>query len=113
LAVDKILELYPNLKKDKKIIVNNVLGKREVQKKDYVLEKLNIKNKSIYKDTFGNLMDANVNLVGFWSEVIGPDKSFDIVYHFFDNIKKIKTKLTRNKRKINMAYIDNMKKSKK
>jgi hypothetical protein len=109
LTVDKILELYPNLKKDKKSIINNILGTHEVQKKIYIIEKINIKNKSIYKDTFGNLMDENVNLVGFWSENTNPDQKTDIIYYFFDDIKKIKIKLSRNKKKIDMAYIDNMK----
>lgn len=113
LAIDKILELYPNLKKDKTSIVNKVLGKQEVQKKDYVVEKLDVYNKTIYKDTFGNLMDANVNLVGFWSEITDPNNNINVVYHFFDDIKKIKTKLARNKKKINMAYIDNIKNKKK
>lgn len=112
LAIDKILELYPNLKKDKTSIVNKVLGKQEVQKKDYVVEKLDVYNKTIYKDTFGNLMDANVNLVGFWSEITDPNNNINVVYHFFDDIKKIKTKLARNKKKINMAYIDNIKNKK-
>lgn len=111
LAIDKILELYPNLKKDKRLIVNNVLGgKQEAQKKEYIVEKINVKsNKSVYKDTFGNLIDSDVNLIGFWSEYTTPDKNTKIVFHFFDDIKKIKSKIARNKRKINLAHIANIK----
>jgi hypothetical protein len=112
LTIDKIIELYPNLKKDKKSIVDNVLGNHEIQKKDCVLEKLNIKNKSIYKDSFGNLMDADVNLVGFWMEPTVTTVP-TIIYHFFSDIKKIKTKISKNKKKINMMYINNMKYNKK
>lgn len=110
LAVDKILELYPNLKKDKRSIINNVLGKQELQKKTYVIEKINVKNKSIYKDSFGNLIDENVNLVGFWTESVDTDnKEKKIpIYHFFNEIKKIKTKISRNKRKINLTHIVNI-----
>ncbi len=120
LAVDKILEMYPNLKKDKIKMVDCVLGKQEVQKKDYVLEKLDIKtnksenkNRSIYKDSYGNLIDSEVNLVGFWTEETGPDKKLQNTFTFFDDIKKIKTKMIRNKKKINMAYVSNIKKNNK
>lgn len=115
LAVDKILELFPNLKKDKRLMINHVLGKQEAPKKDYILEKLDskqFKNKSIYKDSYGNLMDADVNLIGFWTEQTGPDKKTQNIFNFFDDIKKIKTRTTKNKNKINLAYISTIKKNK-
>lgn len=101
LTIDKILDLYPNLKKDKRLIINNILGKQEVQKKNDVLEKLEITNKSIYKDSHGNLMDTNVNLTGFWTEKINQDKQTTYKYYFFDDIKKIKNKIILNKKNIN------------
>ena len=121
LTIDKILDLYPVLKKDKLSIINNVFGKNEIKKKSHVLEKIDIPNKSIYKDAFGNLMDENVNLVGFWIESKNlnnqsnqPDQlnqlsqtnqqnntsSDNIKFIFFDQTKKIKNKININKKKL-------------
>lgn len=105
LAIEKILEMYPNLRKDRKIIVDCVLGKKEVIKKEYVLEKLNVKGKNIYKDDSGNIINEHVDLVGFWL----PDKDDNgkpkINYLFFNETKKIRAKIMRNKKKVeSMVY---------
>lgn len=100
LTIDKILEMYPNLKKDKKDIVDGVLGKREIKKKDYILEKLNVKGKNFYKDEFGNVMNDKVDLIGFWTEDKNSDGIKKTAFMFFNEIKRAKAKLYRNKRKV-------------
>jgi hypothetical protein len=105
LAIEKILEMYPNLRKDRKIIVDCVLGKKEVIKKEYVLEKLNVKGKNIYKDDLGNIINENVDLVGFWLPDKDESGKSKINYLFFNETKKIRAKIMRNKKKVeNMVY---------
>lgn len=103
MAIDKILELYPNLKKDKVTITDVVLGKKEIKKKQYVLEKLNIKDKNYYRDTNGNIVNEKAILVGF---CIDDNKNeLYTKYSFFDEFKKIKAKIIRNKNKIDKTYL--------
>lgn len=94
-TIDKILELFPNLKKDKLMIVDNVLGKKPEIKKDYILEKINLKGKNFYKDMDGNIINENVDLVGFHIIIDNNPK-----FMFFNDIKKIKISMTRYKKKI-------------
>lgn len=115
LTIEKIIELFPNLKKEKKLIVDNVLGKTDVQKRDYVVEKLDLKNKNMknkifYKDSFGNIMNGSVELVGFWTEkyVNGAGEKPKIDFVFFDDIKRIKAKLNKNKKALDLKYIGMM-----
>lgn len=96
LTIEKILEIYPNLKKDKKSIVDHVLGKKEVQKKCYILEKINVKNKNVYRDEQGNVINDKIELIGFWEQ----EKNGRIKYMFFSERKNLKAKMARNKRKI-------------
>jgi len=98
ITVDLILEIYPNLKKDKKKIVDNVLGKKETPKKSYIIEMLNLPNKKLYKDTFGNIINENADLVGFWIDDIHNSSCITVL--FFDDIKNIKIKLCKNKKKL-------------
>lgn len=104
-AIDKILEMYPNLKKDKREMVTHVLGKQPVEKELYIVEKIDVKNTNAYMDNFGNLIDPNANLIGFWTEIqtnseSGKEKQFA----FFNEIKKITTRITKNKNKIDKFY---------
>jgi hypothetical protein len=48
ITIDKILEMYPSLKKDRMLIVNNILNKREQKVDDFVLEKVKIDNVNYY-----------------------------------------------------------------
>jgi predicted nucleic acid-binding Zn-ribbon protein len=64
--VDKIIAMRPKLKKDRKDILDNILGRYEKKVNDYddVLEKITIKDKVYYKDNLGLLFDADVSIVG-------------------------------------------------
>jgi hypothetical protein len=102
IIVDKIVELYPNLKRDKQYILDYVLDNKLFQKKSDVLEKLNIKNKNIYMDSSGNLIDKNIKLVGFWKNIKDENENNLIKYIFFDETKKMKNKILKNIKKFNM-----------
>ena len=85
ITIDKILEMYPSLKKDRMIIVNNILNKREQKIDDFVLERVKIDNINYYFDPDGNIIDENVNLVGFF--VKNKDKYGYCL--FSDNVKRM------------------------
>jgi hypothetical protein len=63
-TIEKIIECFPQLKKDKQVLINYVLGKSTPKPNDYVLDKVVIGNKVYYRDPCGLLMDANTKLVG-------------------------------------------------
>ncbi len=64
--IDKIIAMRPKLKKDRKDILDNILGRVEKKINDYddVLEKIIIKDKVYFKDNLGLLFDVDVNIVG-------------------------------------------------
>lgn len=81
MAIDKIIEMYPNLKKDRDVIVSSVLGKIEKKPNTFVLEKILLDNISFYRDPEGNLVDSNINLIGVYAET---DTEF--IYYLFDDV---------------------------
>ena len=66
ITIDKILEMYPSLKKDRTLIVDNILNKKEHKVEDFILEKVKIDDGNYYFDLNGNIIDEDVNLVGFF-----------------------------------------------
>jgi hypothetical protein len=92
-VIDKILDMYPLLKRDRLHIVDNILEKKRKKTVDYILEKFTHNDKSYYRDSIGNIIDENVNLVGIYllSHKSYLDNSIDqnYIYYFFDDIKKI------------------------
>jgi hypothetical protein len=64
--VDKIIAIHPKLKKERKDILDNILGKLEKKNNIYddTLEKIEIDKSTYYKDNGGLLFDKKVNIVG-------------------------------------------------
>jgi len=81
MTIDKIIEMYPNLKKDRDTIVNNVFGKKEQKVDTFVLEKVSFKDVSFYRDPDGNLIDVNMKLIGMYVET-----ETDYIYYLFDDV---------------------------
>jgi hypothetical protein len=87
--VDKIIELFPELKKNKTLILSEVLSPKDKDSGDYLLEKIIVNEKSFYKDRYRCILDENINLVGIWEF---KDGSF-MYYIFDDEFKKINYEL--------------------
>ena len=83
IAVEKIIEACPHLKKDKLIFINIVLDKKEQRSKEYVLEKIKINNEIYYSDNNGNLFNCKVALIGVCVVVKNISQ-----YHLFSENKK-------------------------
>lgn len=81
-AVNKILEMYPFLKKDRVQIVDAILDKKDKKPTSYILERFSYKNKYFYKDPIGNIINSDVDLVGIYLS-----NGNMIKYFFFDEIK--------------------------
>lgn len=88
IAVEKILEFLPFLKKDRNQIIDVVLDKKIGKSNEKVLEKINYKGKFYYKDKNGNIINDKLDIVGLFS----LEKN-SISYYFFDEFQKIKQKL--------------------
>jgi hypothetical protein len=88
MTIDKIIEMYPHLKKDRDTIVNNVLGKKEQKVNNFILEKVSFKDISFYRDPDGNLLDSDINLIGLYLE-----NDFEYIYHLFDDIANTNKKI--------------------
>ncbi|ARF09251.1 hypothetical protein Catovirus_2_200 [Catovirus CTV1] len=84
--VDKFILMYPQLKKDKKKIINYLFNdKKEEQTKEHVLEKFYHKDNCYYRDKIGLIRDSQMELVGVYDVLNGQYN-----YFFFDDLKKYK-----------------------
>jgi len=96
-VVNKILDMYPQLKKEQLMIMNKVVGRKTSNKQpeptEIVLQKFKYKDKFFYKDAFGGILDENAKLIGTYKEEVGQeiccffdDKISDAVINFDINI---------------------------
>lgn len=73
-AVDTVIGMFPELKKDKEKILSNVLTPKpltmasSIREKTYVLQKVVIDGVSYYRDSHGNVIDNKLNLVGLYTQ---------------------------------------------
>ena len=85
-AIEKILALYPDLKKDKTNIITTVLGQKKNNDgdiKEKVVVEFTHNNKTYFKSKLGEIFDENINLVGTWKN----NYNNTIEYLFYDETK--------------------------
>lgn len=73
-VIDIIIEMYPELKKNKDEIINNVLNRHI---KQYILTKYVINNNIYYIDPYGMIIDKDVNFKGCFYDNKFYFNSFD------------------------------------
>jgi len=78
--IDKIIKMFPELKKFRDDIVYEITTPKKDLKDMYVLDKVIIDNNVFYKDDNFCIVDENIKIVGVWN--IENDKYF---YHLFNN----------------------------
>lgn len=83
ITIEKIIELYPNLKKDKHLITNYVLNKTETKINETVLNRIIINGQTYYYGADNNIIDGDVNLVG----IVAIEKN-EKKFILFSDIKK-------------------------
>lgn len=70
-TVEKMIEMYPKLKKDKNKIIDNILQNKiketnKYKEINYKLQKININGLLCYRDNENNVIDNNLNLIGLY-----------------------------------------------
>lgn len=87
--IDKILNLFPEMKKNRDFILTEILTPNKTQDNEFVFNKITINNDSYYIDKYKCIMNQNIELVGVWEYTNGIVK-----YHFFndDHVSKIAKK---------------------
>lgn len=81
-AVNIFLKMYPTLKKDKEIILNNILEKKQKKYEPYVIEKIDKLKFNAYIDRYNNIIDENINIIGLYIQSKNQ-------YLFFDELEKM------------------------
>lgn len=66
ITIDKILDMYPSLKKDRDVIISNILDKNRQMSERSIFEKIVIDKKNYYFEQSGIILDADTNLVGIF-----------------------------------------------
>lgn len=84
-VIDKILQMYPELKKEKKNIINNIFGgKKEDNSNEYILENFYYKEMTFYRDKNGLIRNNTTDIVGVY-EI----KDSEYKYYFFDELREL------------------------
>lgn len=84
-VIDKIIKLYPEMKKEKKNIIYNIFGTRKEETGDeYIVEKFKYKDLFYYRDKNGLIRTAETDIVGVYEILDGEYK-----YYFFDEFRKL------------------------
>lgn len=79
-VIDKIINMYPQLKKDKHIILAKIVGKTEIKNPDdYVLDKIIIDENVYYRDPHGLLLNNTASVVGFYTKINGENYQYYLV----------------------------------
>ncbi len=83
--IDTILEMYPELKKDKDEIVNNIINK---QPKNYILTKYIYKNITYYIDPYNTVIDKNLKFIGIFhnNKIVFNESYMNKIIKNYDNI---------------------------
>lgn len=84
--VEKLINLYPQLKKDKSIIIDNVLNNKKQIENNYILEKIQISENTYYIDPHGFIVNPNLQIVGYY---ILPITDNDCIKCYLHNSTKI------------------------
>jgi hypothetical protein len=79
-VIDKMINMYPQLKKDKHIILAKIVGKTELKNPDdYVLDKIVIDENVYYRDPHGLLLNDTASIVGFYAKTNGENYQYYLV----------------------------------
>lgn len=87
-TIDKIIEMFPRLRKQKSDILLVVLNNKEIKYDQYVLEKKILDGKPIYLDPYGNILDENIKIIGVYNQIQSVDDN-NIKIIIYDRIKKL------------------------
>ncbi len=84
--IDKIIKLFPEMKKKRDLILTEIVTPKKVVDNDYVLERIEINGGIYYKDKYKCILNSNIEIVGIWE-----DNGEKCTYHIFkDEVGKIK-----------------------
>lgn len=82
-VIDKVIEMFPQLKKDQLSIVNNILGHKEINNDYYILDKFIYNDKVYYRDPYCHIIDTELNVVGIYNY-----ENDNYKYYFHSSISK-------------------------
>lgn len=91
-TMETILDMYPHLKKDKEIILNKLLEKKEKKSDDYVLKKVIINDATYWCDPYKYLLNEDLIVVGYCFKGLNGETTYNFMkkYHNEDISKKMK-----------------------
>ena len=80
--LDKIIEIAPEIKKKREIILTHIIAPKNTGQTELVFEKIIINNMAYYKDKMKGLYDESYELVGLWTFMKSKN---DYEYYIFTN----------------------------
>ena len=79
--IDKMLKMYPQLARDRNLIMNNIFGQSTNEPKPYnEVYRFKYGDEVLYRDAYGSIWNANAVIVGAYRYANG-----DYIYCFFKN----------------------------
>lgn len=108
-TVDKMIKMYPQLKKDRTSILTNIIGNNHKQNsKEYEVIKFTINDQPYYKDQNGSILSGDAEIIGVYEY-----KANEYKYYLFKNYKGVQNKVIESCNKKMSKLQENMSKVKK
>lgn len=83
--IDKIINLFPELKKKRNYILNELITPKKKEEINYVLERIEVNGEVYYKDKYKCILNSNIEIVGICEQMNEKQE-----YHIFkDEVGKI------------------------
>jgi hypothetical protein len=93
--IEDLIEFYPDLKKDKNILINIFFDRTDKPNK-FILDKVQINGKTYYKSTDNLLIDINIKCKGVYVDgkymIVRPENRKESYDKFIEEFKNYKTK---------------------
>ena len=93
--IEDLIEFYPDLKKDKNILINIFFDRTDKPNK-FILDKVQINGKTYYKSTDNLLIDENIKCKGVYVDgkymIVRPENRKIFYDKFIEEFKNYKTK---------------------
>jgi len=90
--LDKIIEIAPEIKKKREIILTHIIAQKNTGQTELIFEKVIVNEIVYYKDKTKGLYNNNYELVGVWNFIKSKD---DYEYYIFEKeSEKIKNQKT-------------------
>lgn len=90
-TINRIIELYPGLKKEKNVIIDAIIGghrKDDLYDNEMVVDRFEYKGRVLWRNKCGAIIDNNAKFVGVYEYKYNNGSESPYIYHLLEEIPK-------------------------